>query len=262
MFIITGGGTGIGRALALALASRKQRVLVVGRREQPLQEVVSDSSLITALSADVSSPDGRQKVVDHVHDIPSLQGLIHCAGVIKPIVPVCDINEVDWQSVISTNLDTTLFLTQALLNKLGNGRVLQMESKMADEPVKGLVAYCVSIAAVSMLIRCWKLEDPMMAITSVIPGVVNTDIPQAVADADNVDDTYRAALKELKQEKRLLPPETVALFLTWLLLDTEKSVYNSKTWDIYDDTHHDNWLVAPHVVVGQEIRAMRQKASR
>lgn len=261
MFIITGGGTGIGRALALALATRKQQVLVVGRREQPLQEVASHSSFITALSADVSSSNGRQKVVDHAHEVSMLQGLIHCAGVIKPILPVRDIKEVDWREVMSTNLDSTLFLTQALLNKLGNGRILQIESKMAIEPVKGLVAYCVSKAAVSMLIRCWKLENPMMAITSVIPGLVNTAIFQAVADADNIDDTYRAALKELKQNKQLLSPETVALFLTWLLLDTEKSMYNSKIWDIYDDTHHANWLVPPHVVVGQEIRAIRKKLS-
>ena len=45
-----------------------------------------------------------------------------------------------------------------------------------------------------------------------------------------------------------MTPETVAAFLTWLLLDTETSEYVSKEWDIYDTSHHHGWLVPPHSV--------------
>jgi len=68
---------------------------------------------------------------------------------------------------------------------------------------------------------------------------------------------YSAILSALKQKGHLLPPETSALFLTWLLLETDPALYSPQTWDIYDVSHHVHWLVPPHQVVGMEIREMK-----
>lgn len=234
MFVITGGSSGIGRALALNLAARKQTVLIVARREKPLNEVASLSPFISALSADVSSHEGRQKIIDRLHDIPTLQGLIHCASSIFPIMPVRDITESDWKAIMSTNVDAPLFLTQALLDKLEHGRVLQMISNLATHAAKGLTAYCVSKAALMMLTRCWQLDSISMTMAIVNPSIVDTNMLKQLMSADYVDESLIAAIHALKQQQRVLSPETVALFLSWLLLDIDKSLFASKEWDITD----------------------------
>lgn len=62
MFLITGGGSGIGRALAQALAVRAQNVMIVGRREAALAKTAAFSASITYLCADVSREEGRQQI--------------------------------------------------------------------------------------------------------------------------------------------------------------------------------------------------------
>lgn len=248
VFIITGGGSGIGRALALALAAREKKVLIVGRTEQTLNEVKSHSHLISTLPADVSSHDGRQKIIDHLHDVPSLQGLIHCAVTILPILPVRDITESDWRASMSTNVDAPLFLTQALLDKLDQGRVLHMVSNLATHAAKGLAAYCVSKAALMALTRCWQLDSVSMSFAMVNPFVVDTNMLKQLLNADDVDKSLLATVRTIKQQRRVLSPETVALFLAWLLLDVDKSLYASKEWDITDTTHHANWLPPDHTL--------------
>ena len=62
----------------------------------------------------------------------------------------------------------------------------------------------------------------------------------------------RDFFKRLKQDNRLLTPETVAAFLCWLLLDMDAIQFGSKEWDIYDTNHHRAWLVGPHHVPAWE----------
>ena len=73
---------------------------------------------------------------------------------------------------------------------------------------------------------------------------MQAEIRQAVyMDTDKVD-----FFKQLKQEKKLISTETVALFLCWLLLNIDKTQYESMEWDIYDESHHPMWLVSPYTV--------------
>lgn len=248
MFVITGGGSGIGKALALGLAMRKKRVLIIGRREDVLKETAEHSPLIHYLSADVSSSDGRQRILRHLSTEQQIEGLIHSAGVIEPILPINTIDENAWRQVMATNVEAPLFLTQLLQDKLIKGRVLNMGSAVAYFPVTGWSAYCVSKAALSMLTRCWQLECPPMAIASVMPGIIDTHMQAQIRHASHMDPEKRNFYKRLQQEKQLLSPETVALFLCWLLLDIDKADYVSKEWDIYDKAHHHQWLTPPHTV--------------
>lgn len=248
MFIITGGGSGIGKALAHALAMRNKPVLIIGRREPTLIETAKFSSLIDYVCADVSLSVERHRILACLEKVPVIEGLIHNAGVIEPILPITTIDETAWRHVMATNLEAPLFLSQLLQDKLVNGRVLHIGSGAAYFPVAGWAAYCTSKAALSMLTRCWQLESDGAAFTSVMPGIIDTDMQAQIRDASHMHAEKTDFFKRLHEEKQLLSPATVAMFLCWLLLDIDAEQYVSQEWDIYDQTHHQAWLVPPHSV--------------
>lgn len=248
MFVITGGGSGIGRALAWALATRNQHVLIVGRQKNTLIETANFSPLINWFVADVSLISEREKLAIYLENISRIHGLIHNAGVTEPIISLADLDISKWQVCMATNLEAPLFLTQLLLPKLQNGRVLHVGSGAVYYPAAGWAAYCVSKAALSMLTRCWQLDYPQTAFTSVLPGIIDTPMQALLREAEYIQADRREFFKQLKENNRLLTTETVALFLTWLLLDINSVEYAALEWDIYDTAHHARWLVAPHVV--------------
>lgn len=252
MFVVTGGGRGIGRALAVALASRGESVLIVGRHDQTLRETAAFSPLINAIRADISLPEGRQKLAEFLHAVPVIRGLINNAGVIEPIAPISEIDEASWRHCMATNVEAPLFLTQLLIDKLVNGRVLNISSGAAYFPVEGWAAYCVSKASVSMLTRCWQLESTDVAFASLMPGIIDTDMQGKIRAATHMDPEKQDFFKRLKQHNQLLTPETVAAFLCWLLLDIDTVEYVSKEWDIYDTSHHAAWLISPNIVPALE----------
>ncbi len=251
MFVITGGGSGIGRALAVELAKRGKNVMIIGRRPQTLNETAAMSPLITACCADVSTVVGRKNIVEALQPCPPLEGLIHNAGVIEPIVPIIEIAESDWEQVMATNLNAPLYLTQLLLPKLNQqGRVLHIGSGAAYFPVNAWAPYCVSKAALSMLTRCWQLEfgSEHTAFASVMPGIIDTEMQAAIRNAESMHPKKLEFFHQLFVEKKLLSADTVAQFLSWLLLAIPLAQYASKEWDIYDKSHHKAWLKAPYHV--------------
>ena len=248
MFVVTGGGSGIGRALAQTLTLRGKNVLIVGRRQDALLETAAFSPLISVCSADISCTEGRRDVVAHLKDITHLEGLVHNAAVLEPVSPIASIDELAWEKAMETNLNAPLFLSRLLLPKLHNGRVLHIGSGAAYFPVVAWAAYCVSKAALSMLTQCWQLESKDTAFASVMPGIIDTDMQAFIRQSPCMDEDKLQFFKSLKQKNQLLTPETVALFLSWLLLDVKTENYIAREWDIYDTTHHASWLVKPHVV--------------
>jgi NAD(P)-dependent dehydrogenase (short-subunit alcohol dehydrogenase family) len=252
VFIITGGGSGLGKALALALAGRDKPVLIVGRREQLLQETASLSPYIDYLCADIATEEGLNLLVHHAASAPQISALINNAGTLKPIMPMQDISPQDWQQALNTNLNAALFLPQKLAHQLSNGRVLNISSGAAYFAIKGWAAYCVTKAALSMLTKCWQLESEDIAFASVMPGIADTDMQAMAREGVNMDGEHADFYKQLKLKNKLVSPDTVAQFLVWLLLDIDKEHYQSREWDIYDTSHHQQWLRAPHQVIHWE----------
>lgn len=252
MFVVTGGGRGIGRELAIALAARGKSVLIIGRHEDALVNTAACSPLIDYVCADVSLSEGRQQIKRCLESVSVISGLIHNAGVIEPISAVSAMDDLSWHACMATNVDAPLFLTQLLIDKLAQGRVLNISSGAAHFPVAGWAAYCVSKAALSMLTRCWQLESSQIAFASVMPGIIDTSMQATIRMAEHMSSEKRDFFRRLKENNQLLTPVTVAAFLCWLLLDTDTSVYVSKEWDIYDTTHHQSWLIPPNIVPALE----------
>lgn len=252
MFVISGGGTGIGAALAIELSRREFPVLIIGRHEKTLLQTAAHSKLISICIADVSTVLGREQIINCLRDIKKIQALVHNAATIEPLSQLEFMTQANWHLALETNLNAPLFLTQALLAKLNEGRVLHISSGAAHEPVGAWGAYCVSKAALTMLTRCWQIERQKPAFASVMPGIVDTQMQALVRHNAVMDKEKTSFFQRLKSEKRLVTPETVASFLTWLLLDLDSEMYSSKEWDIYDKSHHQAWLKSPHTVPSWE----------
>lgn len=252
MFIVTGGGSGIGKALALELAKQGKQVLIIGRRGLPLKETATYSSLITYCCANVATAVGRQEIVDRLASVEQLEGLIHNAGIIEPILPIMRIDECAWQQTLETNLNAPLFLSQLLLPKLKQGRILHIGSGAAHFPVKGWAAYCVSKAALAMLTQCWQQEVSDTFFASVMPGIIDTDMQDIIRNAEFMDSEKLAFFKTLYVQKKLISVETVAKFLRWLLTNISGERFVGQEWDIYDIHHHPEWLRPPHIVPSLE----------
>ncbi|VEG92418.1 SDR family NAD(P)-dependent oxidoreductase [Legionella spiritensis] len=242
MFLVTGGSSGIGRALAWELARRGKSVLIVGRRKEKLSEASRFSPLISTCCADVSTMEGRTDIIASLAEVSRLQGVVHNAGIIEPIVPLESVDEYSWQKILATNLSAPLFLSQELLPRLRDGKVLHIGSGAAYFPVSGWAGYCVSKAALAMLTRCWQLESEKTSFASVMPGIIDTDMQAVIRQSRFMEQEKKDFFNRLYNEKKLISPETVAHFLAWLLLDVDHETFRSREWDIYDKNHHQAWL--------------------
>jgi len=248
MIIVTGGGSGIGRALARRLSEEEEQVLIVGRREQALAETASGYKGIDIFCADLSTEEGRAHLVERAQDIPQIKGLVHNAGTISPMDVLAKVRLEDWQALMALNVEAPLFLTQALLDKLSEARVLHIGSGAAYFPVHAWGAYCTSKAALSMVTRTWQEECPHMAIASVMPGITDTDMMGQIRHSSTMDSDKRQFFEDLKQSDRLLKTDCVASFLQWLLLKISSEEFRSKEWDIYDQIDQERWLRPPFQV--------------
>lgn len=243
MIIVTGGGSGIGAALAQALARRDEQVLIVGRRKEALKSISATfPEKISYVVADLSSSTGREKLVSHLKPLKRIKALVHNAGLLDPLKPLADVSLEEWRTAQAINVEAPLFLTQALLEKLQGGRVLHLSSGAAHGAYAHWGAYCTSKAALYMLYQTFKQEVPNVLFGSVMPGITDTAMQGLIRNSDNMPEDSLAFFRGLKEEDKLLSTDTVAEFLSWLLLQASDKAYSEEEWDIYDSSYHSKWL--------------------
>ena len=129
--LITGGGTGIGRALAKRFAAKGWQVIIVGRRSEFLQDDVSQyQDSIRAITAGVGKHGDRQIISCKVQE--PLHLLVHNATVLGPVGPLLEVSLKDWRSHMASNVEGPLFLTQQLLPKMVEGsRIIEISGGAA-----------------------------------------------------------------------------------------------------------------------------------
>lgn len=241
--LITGGGTGIGRALAGRFADKGWRVTIVGRRLNLLQEVARDyPDKISIISADVGSIQDRQKIVSEAKG--TLDLLVHNAAVLGPVGPILDQSPEDWKSHMATNVEGPLFLTQALLPKLvENSRVVNISSGAAHQGIPGWGMYCTSKAALFMLGQLLKDELAQRNIWfgSVRPGIVDTPMQAEIRALAPKDFPMVEQFRQYKATGALVTSELVAQYLEWLLLEVSGPQLGEREWDIRDAEWQSAW---------------------
>jgi len=237
--IVTGAGTGIGRALTLELAQNHGlKVLAVGRRLQKLQETaIYYPERIKACPADVSNPEGREKILNSVPERYSVQFLVQNAGVLGPVKPLSDLSLEEWREHQAINVEGPLFLTQLLIPILKNGRVLHISSGAAHHAYEAWGAYCTSKAALHMLYLVFKeeLKKYNISVGSVRPGVIDTPMQDEIRTVS--EDIFPSVSKfiGLKEKNELVPPKETAKLLANLLLNTSNIEFSKDEWDLRDN---------------------------
>lgn len=250
MFVITGGGSGIGQALAWRLAEKEQSVLICGRRQSKLiQTQAKFPKLIDYLVGDLTVSETLNQLKQKVEGV-ALKGLVQNAAQLEPMQMLESVALEEFRAHQEINFYTPLKLFQQLRTHLSNARVLHISSAAAHYPFHSWGAYCISKASLYMLYQMLKKECPDIHFGSVMPGVTDTDMQGLIRQSSQIPQQDKQYFEQLHQQQRLLSPDVVGQFLSWLLLDSSQEEYSSKEWDIYDKSHHPQWLRSGQV---QEI---------
>lgn len=185
VFAVTGAGSGIGRATALALLGRGARVAAVDLHADTLDQLAEAARAGDRLSLhplDISDRAAVESLPDSVIAAHGqIDGLLNIAGIIQPFQPVTALTLAKAEQVMAVNFWGTYYLDTAFLPHLlerPEACLVNVSSMGALVPVPGQGVYGASKAAVSLLTECLyaELRDTKVAVTLVIPGAVGTNI--------------------------------------------------------------------------------------
>ena len=234
--MVTGGGSGIGRAIALTLSREGVRVVVCGRRRETLDETVelvrSAGGSGESLTCDVTSPDEVADLFSGVgKDRKRIDILVNNAGLGGPS-PMEDSSDEHWKVVISTNLHGPFYCSRAALPWLPQGgRIVNISSILGRFGVPGYTAYCSSKHGLIGLTRALALELAPRGITvnAICPGWVETDMALLGMEsgAEGAGITYeefrRRALDQIPL-KEMIQPEEVGELVCFLSSDRARNI--------------------------------------
>jgi glucose 1-dehydrogenase/3-oxoacyl-[acyl-carrier protein] reductase len=228
--LVTGGGSGIGRATVLRLAAEGARVAILdldGSRAAETRRLVEEQGTAApplALEADVTRKDQVSAAVDRVRDgFAGLHLLVNCAGIVT-MEPLADLPEENWDRVVDVNLKSVFLVSQAagpLLAASGGGSIVNLSTVEADVVVSGSgraqVHYNASKGGVKMLTKALAVElaDSGIRVNCVAPGPVNTTF----AGIDFTDPEVLAFMNSRLLVRRVAEPADVAAAISFLLSD-------------------------------------------
>lgn len=225
--LVTGGGQGIGAAVARELVARGLRVTVLGRRLAVVQALAdTDPAHLHAVNADVADPaQVAQAVAAAEERFGPVDVLVNNAGQALT-APFLKMDLALWQQMLSVNLTGTLVCTQAVLPGMvarGWGRVVNVASTAGQVGYAYVSAYCAAKHGVIGLTRSLALEMARKGVTvnAVCPGYTETDIvresiERVVAKTGRSAEEARAEFVRSNPQGRLVQPEQVADAVAWL----------------------------------------------
>ncbi|MEG3626588.1 SDR family NAD(P)-dependent oxidoreductase [Streptomyces poriticola] len=216
--IVTGAGSGIGRATARAFADAGAHVLGVGRRKTALEETAAGHPGIAAHPADLRAPETPEQVVGAAAERwGRLDVLVNNAGATK-VMPLADTTATGIAALFDLNVTAPSLLSQAALPHLrrSRGAIVNVSSTYGHRPLPGGAHYAASKAALEQLTRSWALELARdgIRVNALAPGPTESQalaaagLPETVIEQIKQEETGRIPLGRRGQ------PHEVA---TWIL---------------------------------------------
>ena len=158
--IVTGAGSGIGRAVAAGFARRGAGVLAVGRRAEALAGTVAMAPGIVAHPADIRGPGAADSIVDAaIGEFGRLDVLVNNAGILA-VLPLAEADAERITEIWDTNITASSMLARHALPHLEatGGTIVNVSSTFGHRPGAGMSHYAASKAAVEQLTRSWAAE--------------------------------------------------------------------------------------------------------
>ncbi|QPF74617.1 SDR family NAD(P)-dependent oxidoreductase [Roseateles sp. DAIF2] len=222
--VITGGGSGIGAAIARRLLDDGHRITLMGRSLERLQ--AQQRQLGGKVAVQVCDVGDEASVASAFAAVGQVDILVNNAGQVET-APLAKTSLETWQRLLNVNLTGTFLCSRAVLpgmTQQGFGRIVNVASTAALKGYAYVAAYCAAKHGVLGLTRALALEMSRKGVTvnAVCPGYTETEIvAQAVetitAKTGRTAEAARAELAAVNPQGRLIQPEEVAATVAWLL---------------------------------------------
>jgi 3-oxoacyl-[acyl-carrier protein] reductase len=222
--LVTGAGSGIGRASARRLAAEGARVVVTDLNLAAAQETAEPlGGAAIACQLDVTDEAALRDVVG---EAVALFGALHAvhanAGVPQPVAPIEELTAEAFRHVVDVNLIGPYLTTRAVVGELKKtkGAIVVTGSVSSLRTRDGMAAYIASKTGVNGLVRAlaFELARYRVRVNAVLPGPVQTPLLRSMAFGDDPDDTVAKAEAGIPLG-RLIPPESIAAAAAYLLSD-------------------------------------------
>ena len=242
--IITGGGRGIGKAIAQAFLEAGAEVLLVARNQTDLeftQKELSPLGWVEIISVDVSLETGSAAVVKKVSDLwGQLDILVNAAGVYGPIGPLAEANVAEWRQAIDINLIGTFLMMRAmvpLMKARGRGKIINFAGG-GEGAYPNFSAYVASKGGIVRLTEtvAAELKSFNIDVNAIAPGAVNTKLLDDLLKAgpEKVgEETYKRSLEQKKNGG--VSPEKAAELVVFLASDASNGISGRIISAVRDD---------------------------
>lgn len=230
--VVTGGSSGIGKAIALRFASEGAKVVIVGRKESALKEVATLNKNISFVAGDVTDSATIEKIVENIkkkHD-GKLDILVNNAGWC-PVQPITEITVKDYDAAFNLDVRAVVDLTTQTLPMIikAKGNIINLSSVGATHPAKNLSMYVGAKAAIENFTRVWALElaDYGVRVNAIAPGAIETNIWNVTDLPEKEAKAHKDNIAKGIPSKRFGSPEEVANIAMFLVSDEASYVSGS-----------------------------------
>lgn len=231
--VVTGAGSGIGRAVALALAADGWRIVALDQAEGAVAETgrlaAAESGDVVSCLADVSDPDAVARAFEASDEmLQDLNALVNVAGV-GSTTSVPETTSADWDRVMSVNCAGVFLCSREALRRMRtrrSGSIVNIASVAGMVGLRSRAAYCASKGAVLALTRAMAVDhiSDGIRVNAVSPGTVDSPwVRRLVEDAGESLET----LKARQPMGRLGTPDEIAGAVQYLLSDAAAFVTGS-----------------------------------
>jgi NAD(P)-dependent dehydrogenase (short-subunit alcohol dehydrogenase family) len=223
--IITGAGTGIGRAIARAFIREGARVALVGRRKEPLESLLQEAGeSALMLAGDVSRQTDIDRILaEAVARFGGVNVLINNAGILH-IGTAEQINEAQWDETFAINVRGLWLLSRAVLpgmRKAGGGSIVNVASVLGVNGARNRACYAASKGAVVLLTKCMAIDHGAdnIRVNAICPSFVETDLTAEVIRKAPDPAAVRRERIGVHPIGRLGQPEDIAGLAVYLASD-------------------------------------------